>query len=148
MPSTAFSPDASAKNFTSAHLERPRITTSKPPDDYEYPEYTEYVLPPDPCTLFWDDGCLRAGFNPFTVELAVVLVLTLLHVSMIVFLVLRGKREPAFREAFYVQFVAISVVDCLRMALVSSAIRIRFILVFRNCFFGPFHMYGPSHFMD
>ncbi|KAH7712818.1 hypothetical protein AAVH_19851 [Aphelenchoides avenae] len=36
---------------------------------------------------------------------------------MITFLVLRGKREPAFREAFYVQFMAVSIVDCLRMAL-------------------------------
>ncbi|KAH7697169.1 hypothetical protein AAVH_35751, partial [Aphelenchoides avenae] len=107
----------SAKNFTSAYSQRPGTSTTKPTDELEYPDYVLPTLAPDPCSLFWDDGCIRVGFNPFTVEIAVVLLLTLFHVSMITFVVFRGKREPAFNEAFYVQFMAVSIVDCLRMAL-------------------------------
>lgn len=118
MRSTAYSPYSPTKNFTSAYSKRSRTTTARPPDDYDHPEYPEYAPPPEPCTLFWDDECSRVGLNPFTLEISLVLLLLLPHISMIIFLILQGRRESAFRGAFYVLFVSVSVVDCLQMALV------------------------------
>lgn len=96
-----------AKHFTTS------TTSAQPLNGYEGYEYYE------PCTDFYDPSCFTFGFNFFTVEFSVVVLLTLLHTSMIVFLILRGRTDKAFREAFYVQFLAVSVVDCIRMANVS-----------------------------
>ncbi|KAH7680425.1 hypothetical protein AAVH_41200, partial [Aphelenchoides avenae] len=38
--------------------------------------------------------------------------LLLVQVSMVVFLVVRGRTDKSFREAFYVFFVAVTFVDC------------------------------------
>lgn len=63
---------------------------------------------------------VELGLNRFTMEFAVVLLLLLLHVTMILFLVVRGRRDPAFRQAFFVFFVAITTTDCVLMTVSFS----------------------------
>lgn len=88
-------------------------TTTIPPEEYDYD-------PDDFCARFWHPSCREFGWNLYTVELVVVILLLLLHVSMIVFLVAHGRKDKAFRQAFYVQYVALSIVDCVRVAWVRK----------------------------
>ncbi|KAH7668107.1 hypothetical protein AAVH_43056, partial [Aphelenchoides avenae] len=39
-------------------------------------------------------------------------VLLLVQLSMIAFLVIHGRKDKSFRQAFYVFFVAVTIVDC------------------------------------
>lgn len=47
-------------------------------------------------------------------------VLLVVHLSMVVFLVVHGRTDKAFREAFYVFLVAVTLVDCAIAVLVSK----------------------------
>lgn len=59
--------------------------------------------------------CQCYGLSFFTVKSCLVVMLTLLNVSMVIMLSVKSRREEIFRQAFYVQFVAVTIVDCLRM---------------------------------
>ncbi|KAH7698637.1 hypothetical protein AAVH_34268 [Aphelenchoides avenae] len=68
------------------------------------------------CT-FWNSLCFGLGWNIFSVEWAVVMMFLPLYVSMIVFILAYGRREKTFRQAFYVLYVAVSMIDCLRLGM-------------------------------
>lgn len=72
----------------------------------------------DPCADFWATQCYSFGLNRFTFEFAFVVLLTMLQLSMVVLIVARCRRDASFRQAFYVQFVAVTIVDCFRMIMV------------------------------
>lgn len=115
---TTIFPSPVHRNWTTTGLPRPtRTTSSTAPPEYDYEEVS------GPCDVFYDVACFSFGLNFYTVEFFIVLLLVLLHISMIVFIVVHGRQEKAFREAFYVQYAVVSVVDCLRMAKVSSVSR-------------------------
>lgn len=42
-----------------------------------------------------------------------------LQLSMVVFLVVRGRKEKTFRQAFYVLFIAVTLIDCLVVVTVN-----------------------------
>jgi hypothetical protein len=46
-----------------------------------------------------------------------------IQMSMAIFLVLHGHKEKAFRQAFYVFFVAVTIVDCALVVVVSRSPR-------------------------
>lgn len=46
--------------------------------------------------------------------------LLLIQMSMVAFVVIRGRKDSSFRQAFYVFFVAVSTVDCVLALLVSK----------------------------
>lgn len=75
----------------------------------------------DVADTFWDNflSGLYVGFNAFTIGFLLVTILILLHVSMIVFICRSGRDDKTFRQAFYVQFAAVTAADCIRMILVS-----------------------------
>lgn len=107
----------------STHRATRLTTTTEPPlNDYEGYENSESIVEPK-CTDFYDTFCFSYGFNFFTLEFAIIVLLTLLHTSMIMFLIVRGKKDKAFREAFFIQFLAVSVLDCVRMVFVSAEFR-------------------------
>lgn len=62
------------------------------------------------------------GFTWFTVEVVAVILLILLHVSMVLFIVVQGRREKEFRQAFYTFFVFVVVVDCFHMLMVRGVL--------------------------
>lgn len=64
------------------------------------------------------------GFTWFTVEVVAVVLLILLHASMVLFIVVQGRHEKTFRQAFYTFFVLVTVVDCFHM-LIVRAVRFR-----------------------
>lgn len=74
------------------------------------------------CT-FWNSLCFGLGWNIFSVEWAVVMMFLPLYVSMIVFILAYGRREKTFRQAFYVLYVAVSMIDCLRLGMVSVTLK-------------------------
>lgn len=45
--------------------------------------------------------------------------LLIVQLSMVAFLLLHGRKEGSFRRAFYVFFVAVTIVDCALVLLVS-----------------------------
>lgn len=49
-------------------------------------------------------------------------VLLLVHLSMVAFLVIHGRKDTSFRQAFYVFFVAVTLVDCALALLVSPGV--------------------------
>lgn len=52
-------------------------------------------------------------------ETALLLPFLLIQASMALFLLLQGRREKSFRQAFYVIFVSVTVVDCTILVAVS-----------------------------
>lgn len=44
----------------------------------------------------------------------------LLHVSMVVFLLSRGRKDKSYRQAFYVFFVVVTIADCTVIVVVSK----------------------------
>lgn len=73
-------------------------------------------IPPDDCCA--DDGDVWLQFETW-----IWAVLLLLQVSMVVFLVADGRQDKTFRQAFYVFFVAVTIVDCVLVLLVSKKLR-------------------------
>lgn len=47
----------------------------------------------------------------------------IVQISMVVFLVRHGRKEKSFRQAFYVFFIAVTLVDCTMVVVVSSGNR-------------------------
>src|SRR4051812_4309591 len=90
-----------------------KMHTTKRPHHRAAPK----VNPRHNCTSFWSPqwACHSLGFNNFTVEFGLLIPLLLLHVSMVVFIVAHGRRDRDFRQAFFVQYAAVSIVDCVRM---------------------------------
>lgn len=70
------------------------------------------------CAWSWPTTCYAFGFTRFTFEFCAVVQLVLLHVSMIVLILVQGRKDALFRQAFFVQFVAVTAVDSVRMLLV------------------------------
>lgn len=56
-----------------------------------------------------------------TLELAA---FTAIQLSMVVFLVRKGRRDPVFREAFYILFVAVTIVDCAAVIVVRAFLQL------------------------
>lgn len=54
------------------------------------------------------------------VEEALLATFIAVQMSMIVFLLVHGRREKTFRQAFYVFFVAVTIADCLLVVVVST----------------------------
>lgn len=54
-------------------------------------------------------------------------VLLLVQISMVVFLILHGRKEKMFRQAFYIFFGVVTVVDCVLVLMVNT-IRTLFIV--------------------
>lgn len=46
-------------------------------------------------------------------------VLVLIQLSMALFIVIHGRKEKSFRQAFYTLFVSVTVAECLGVLLVS-----------------------------
>lgn len=112
---TTINPRVPHGNVTRAHKSQPTIPTTTEPD---------YVFVYDACTQsFWSQDCYRFGWNLFTVELAANVLLLLPPLSVTVFLLARGRTEKAFRQAFYVQFVAVTVVDAVWTLWVGTVTR-------------------------
>lgn len=74
----------------------------------------------DFCAAFSSPFCREVGWNLNTLELLFIALLIVPHVSMIVFLIAHGRKDTSFRQAFYVQFVVVSIVDCIRVAWVRT----------------------------
>lgn len=72
----------------------------------------------DPCTDFWSAQYSSFGLNTCTLEFGIVALLAMFQLSMVALIVARCRNDKSFRQAFYAQFVAVIIVDCLRMALV------------------------------
>lgn len=72
----------------------------------------------DPCPHFWAQYCFSFGLNRFTFEFGIVALLSMLQLSMVVLVVVRCRQDMSFRQAFYAQFVAVTLVDCFRMIMV------------------------------
>lgn len=56
------------------------------------------------------------------IEPAVVALFVLLQLSMIVLIVACCRHDTSFRQAFYAQFVAVTIVDCLKMLIVRPCL--------------------------
>lgn len=54
------------------------------------------------------------------IEEALLAVFFTVQISMVGFLLVHGRRDKAFRQAFYIFFVAVTVVDCLLVIVVSA----------------------------
>lgn len=67
------------------------------------------------CADFWSTDCYSFGLNRFTFQYGIVVLLVMLQMSMLVLIVARWRRDTSFRQAFYAQFVAVTIVDCFRM---------------------------------
>lgn len=98
----------------SATESTPSTTTSA-----DQPPYVEIY---DPCGDFWSPFCYSFGFNRLTFEFGIVALLVMIQLSMLLLIVARCRRDPSFRQAFYAQFVAVTIVDCLRMFMVRAVI--------------------------
>lgn len=56
-----------------------------------------------------------------TVEPWILFLFIAIQLSMVVFLIRHGQREKLFRQAFYVLFIVLTLVECLLVVTVSSA---------------------------
>lgn len=84
----------------------------------------------DPCQDFWAPQCIYFGLNRFTFEFGIVALLAMLHLSMVVLIVARCRYDTTFRHAFYAQFVAVTIVDCLRIVMVRALVCFLFFTLF------------------
>lgn len=56
-----------------------------------------------------------------TVEPWILSVFIAIQLSMVLFLLRHGRREKLFRQAFYILFIVLTLVECLLVVTVSSA---------------------------